>query len=122
MQHILLVEDSEYLRKVISFTLKQAGYEVTCAGDGAEAFQLASAQTFSLVVTDLNMPLMSGQDLIAQLQELPGYEQVGVICLTTETSQDELPEQIKALVFAVVTKPFNPVELLDQIELLVAAG
>ena len=122
MQHILLVEDSEYLRKVIGFTLKQAGYEVTCAGDGVEALQLASAQTFSLVVTDLNMPLMSGQDLIVQLQELPGYEQVGVICLTTETSQDELPEHIKALVFAVVTKPFNPVELLGQIELLVAAG
>jgi two-component system chemotaxis response regulator CheY len=122
MHHILLVEDSEYLRKVIGFTLKQAGYEVTCAGDGVEALQLASAQTFSLVVTDLNMPLMSGQDLIAQLQELPGYEEVGVICLTTETSQDELPEGIKTLVFAVVTKPFNPLELLDQIELLVAAG
>jgi len=120
MAHILLVEDSEYLRKVIAFSLKQAGYEVSCAENGEVALALAAEQTFDLLVTDLNMPVMDGPTLITHIKGLAGYNNVAVICITTETSLEELPESVQALIQAIVTKPYNPVELLEQVSLVLA--
>ena len=60
---ILVVDDEVYILQVVALKLRNAGLEVDCAGDGDEAFTLLKGKSFDLVVTDLQMPVMTGIEL-----------------------------------------------------------
>jgi two-component system chemotaxis response regulator CheY len=110
---ILAVDDSASIRQMVSYTLKNAGYEVVEAVDGEDALAKAKAKTVDLVLTDQNMPKMDGLTLIKSLRGLPKYAAVPILMLTTE-SGDAMKQQGKAAgATGWLVKPFDPAKLLE---------
>ena len=116
MASILAVDDSASLRQMVSFTLKSEGHQVVEAADGEEGLQSAKAQTFDLVITDVNMPRMDGISLIRELRALPNYRSVPLLMLTTESSAEKKSAGKAAGATGWIVKPFNPDKLLSVIK------
>jgi two-component system chemotaxis response regulator CheY len=89
MTTILAVDDSASMRQMVSFTLKGAGYDVQEACDGSEALNIAKTKKFDLVLSDVNMPIMDGIQLVTELRKLSSYKFVPVLMLTTESAGDK---------------------------------
>jgi two-component system chemotaxis response regulator CheY len=115
MATILAVDDSNSMRQMVSFALKQAGHEVTEAADGAEALALARSKGFNLVISDVNMPKMDGITLIRELRSLPDYKFTPLLMLTTEPGPDKKHEGKAAGATGWIVKPFNPDQLLATV-------
>ncbi len=116
MASILAVDDSASMRQMVSFTLKGAGYDVTEAADGVEALNIAKANKFNLVLTDVNMPNMDGITLTKELRALPDYKFIPILTLTTESSSDKKMAGKSAGATGWIVKPFNPDQLLATIK------
>lgn len=115
MADILLVDDSVSMRDMVSFTLKQAGHQVTEAEDGVQALEIAQHNNFNLVVTDVNMPNMNGIILTAKLRELERFRFTPILILTTETSAPRKKEAREAGATGWIEKPFEPDHLISTI-------
>lgn len=115
MTSILAVDDSTSIRKLVSFTLNQAGYEVVSAVDGNDALAKAGQSNVDLVLTDVNMPGMDGIELIRSLRQLPSYKFIPMLMLTTESSADRKAEGKAAGATGWLVKPFDPEQLLNTI-------
>lgn len=113
---ILAVDDSISMRQMISFTLRESGYEVVEAVDGQDAISKAQNQTFDLIFTDQNMPNVDGLTLIQLLRNLPEHEKTPILMLTTEAS-DEMKKMGRAAgATGWLVKPFDPQKLLDVVK------
>ena len=115
MARILAVDDSAAMRQMVGITLTGAGHEVQQAADGREALQIAERQTFDLVITDVNMPVMDGLTLVRHLRNLPGYRGVPLLVLTTEATTERKLEGKAAGATGWLVKPFNPDRLLATV-------
>jgi len=116
MATILAVDDSNSMRQMVSFTLKQAGHSVMEAADGVEALELAKKNSFNLVISDVNMPRMDGISLIKQLRMLPSYKFTPLLMLTTESGTDKKQQGKAAGATGWIVKPFNPDQLLATVK------
>ena len=115
MRSILTVDDSASMRQMVSFTLKNAGYEVVEAVDGVDALGKAALRRFDLVLTDQNMPRLDGLGLTRKLRETPEFSATPILILTTESS-DQMKQAGKAAgATGWMVKPFDPVRLVDVI-------
>ncbi len=116
MSLILAVDDSPSMRKMVSFTLTGAGYQVVEAVDGVDAYEKAQAQSFDLVLTDQNMPRLDGLGLTRKLRDHPQFKTVPILVLTTESS--DLMKQVGRAAGATgwLVKPFDPARLLEVIK------
>ena len=112
MATILTVDDSTSMRQMVSFTLKQSGFDVVEAADGAEGLQKAQSSRFNLVITDVNMPKMDGITLVKELRALPAYKFTPILLLTTEAGIEKKKEGKEAGATGWLVKPFNPDQLL----------
>ena len=109
---ILAADDSASMRQMVSFTLRQAGYDVIEAVDGRDALnKLGAASTVHMVITDLNMPNMDGLTLIRELRKLPAYKGVPILFLTTESDAAKKQEAKAAGATGWITKPFDKAQL-----------
>ena len=117
---ILIVDDSQMIRKQVARTLGAAGYVVTEAADGIAALaHLASTPDVALVICDLNMPVMSGIELLTSLSALD--RQPHVLMLTTE-GQPALMRQARELgAKGWITKPFDASMLVAAADKLTSA-
>ena len=113
---ILAVDDSASMRQMVSFTLKGAGYEVTDAEDGQKALDLAKKDSFDMVLSDVNMPIMDGIQLIKELRRLPAYKFTPILMLTTESGTQKKMEGKQAGATGWIVKPFNPDQLLKTVQ------
>lgn len=119
MSTILVVDDSTSLRNMVTFTLKQEGYQVVEAGNGQEALTKAKGGRFDLVLTDVNMPVMDGITLCTELRKLPAFKFTPVLMLTTESSADMKQQGKSAGATGWLVKPFNPEKLISTIKRVV---
>ena len=115
MKRILVVDDSRSLRQMLVFTLQQAGYAVSEAVDGMEAYEMASKQTFDLVLTDQNMPRMDGLTLIRDLRHQAGFVDTPLLVLTTEGGTAMKSQARAAGANGWIAKPFDPQRLIDVV-------
>lgn len=113
---ILTVDDSASIRQMVSFTLKQAGYDVVEAIDGRDGLSKAQSSAVNLVITDLNMPNMNGIELIRALRQEESYKFTPILMLTTESDDSKKSEGKQAGATGWIVKPFNPEQLLKVIE------
>ena len=113
---ILIVDDSASMRQLISFALKDAGYEVIAAVDGKDALGKLNGSRVDMVVTDLNMPNMNGIELIQALRKSPGTKFTPVVMLTTESQESKKQEGKTAGASGWIVKPFTPEVLLNVIK------
>jgi two-component system chemotaxis response regulator CheY len=112
---IMTVDDSASVRQMVSFTLKQAGYDVVEAVDGEDALIKLRAGTVNMLVTDLNMPKMDGIELIRNVRNEAHYKFMPIIMLTTESQAAKKQEGKTAGATGWIVKPFKPEQLLAVI-------
>jgi len=106
------VDDSSTLRRMVSFTLKAAGYEVFEACDGVEALRVLKSHPVDLVISDINMPNMDGLELTRQLRQQPRFGRTPIILLTTESDPGKKADGRAAGATGWIVKPFNQEQLL----------
>ncbi|HEX7027278.1 MAG TPA: response regulator [Gammaproteobacteria bacterium] len=115
MANILAIDDSPSMRKMVSFTLKEAGHKVITAENGEAGLEAAKTNKADLVLTDINMPMMDGISLVKALRQLPDYENVPILVLTTESGGNRKMEGKSAGATGWIVKPFNPEKLLEVV-------
>lgn len=118
-KRILAADDSRSILQMVSFTLKGAGYEVVEAADGQAALDIANAQNFNLVITDLNMPRMDGITLTQKLRGAPKYKFTPILMLTTEAGETFKAKGKAAGATGWLVKPFDPEKLLGVVKKLI---
>lgn len=115
-KRILAVDDSRSMREMVSFTLKNAGYEVVEAEDGKAALAIIAGTKIDAVITDLNMPNMNGFELIRSLRSDPNYKFTPILMLTTEGDNSKKEEGRSSGATGWIVKPFNPEKLVDVVK------
>ena len=122
-KRIVLVDDEAHILRVMSMKLMNAGYEVITAVDGEEALDLCVTEKPDLLITDYQMPVMSGLELCKQLRGNEETKNIPAIMLTARGFDIELGEMIDAGITAVLSKPFSPREVLAKVnDLLKVVG
>lgn len=116
MANVLAVDDSESIRRMVELTLDDEDHDVTLAEDGQIALGYAKDESFDLVITDINMPNMGGFELIRQLRSLPQYKLTPIICLTTESSDEQKAKGRAAGATGWIVKPFSAEKLINIID------
>ncbi|TVM18421.1 response regulator [Oceanidesulfovibrio indonesiensis] len=108
---IMTVDDSASVRQMVSFTLKNAGFNVIEAQDGKDALNKLKGPV-DMIITDLNMPNMDGITLIKNVRAQAQYKFIPVIMLTTESQAGKKQEGKSAGATGWIVKPFKPDQLL----------
>jgi two-component system, chemotaxis family, chemotaxis protein CheY len=109
MKTALVVDDSETIRNEVRRALAQAGFAVTEARDGAEGLKAAVGRSdISLIVLDVNMPVMNGLDMLERLQQDPQGASIPVLLLTTEAQDTLVARAKKAGAKGWLVKPVKP--------------
>ena len=116
MHSILAVDDSPSMRKMVSFTLTGAGYQVIEAVDGQDGYEKAQSHPIDLVLVDQNMPRLDGLGLTRLLREHPKYKTIPILILTTESSDQMKQAGRNAGATGWLVKPFDPVRLIEVIQ------
>lgn len=116
MSKILVVDDSNSIRDMVSFTLKSSGYQTVEACDGQEGLAKAQTDNFDLVISDVNMPNMDGITLCQELRKLSHLQFTPILMLTTESSTEMKLQGKAAGATGWLVKPFNPEKLLATIK------
>jgi CheY-like chemotaxis protein len=114
---ILLVEDNVALSGVICFNLSRAGYAVTAVNNGREAIEALQRGHFDLILSDQQMPKMTGIQLCEHIREMPDHMHTPFILLTAKCMEIDVGHLRQRLgMSAALPKPFSPSELLCSIE------
>jgi two-component system, chemotaxis family, sensor kinase CheA len=120
--HILLVEDSIPIRTQVKRILEGAGYVVTTAVDGLDGFNKLQAGEFAAVVSDVEMPNMTGLELTSRLREFPEYGNLPVILVTTLAKPEDQQRGLDAGATAYLTKGnFDQSLLINTLRSLIAS-
>ncbi len=114
---ILLCDDELHILKAAEFKFKRAGYDVTTAGDGEQAWQLLNERLPDILITDCQMPRMNGLQLAERVKNDPATCHLPVVMLSAkgfELSGVDLRERYGIL--ALIAKPFSPRDLYERVE------
>jgi len=111
MQKILLVEDNDLNRDMMSRLLGRWGYEVVCAADGPAALDLAASEHPDLVLMDISLPGMDGYETTTRLRTMPGGEHIPIIALTAHTLDEDRTHALLAGCTDFQAKPIDFPEL-----------
>ncbi|HEX7950350.1 MAG TPA: response regulator [Candidatus Limnocylindrales bacterium] len=118
---ILVVDDDPNVQRGLEYTLRQEGYEVVIASDGAEAFRLYGAESPDLVLLDVVLPKLDGYQVAEKIRaEEAGTRHVPIIMLTAEREVEQKVRGLRAGADDYLIKPFHPAELLARIKSLLA--
>lgn len=107
---ILIVDDSMTMRRILRNVIHQLGYndgDIIEAADGQEGWEAIQANDFDVVLTDWNMPIMSGLDLVKKIRGEDKYANLPIIMITTEGGKAEVVTALKAGVNNYIVKPFG---------------
>ena len=121
---VLLVDDSVMMRKVVSRSLKMADMDFAItleAGDGEQAIALLRQNTVDLIMCDINMPIMSGLQLLEQIQGEQLAPGVPIVMVTTESSEPQVRQAILAGARGYIKKPFTVEHIKNSVKPLVVA-
>jgi two-component system chemotaxis response regulator CheY len=114
---ILTVDDFSTMRRIIRNMLRQLGYtNIVEAEDGAEALRLLHKETVDFIISDWNMPNMSGLDLLKAIRADENLKPIPVLLVTAEALKENVVEAVKAGVNNYVVKPFTAETLKEKID------
>ncbi len=113
---ILIVDDSESIREVVSFTLKNEGYDVLVGVDGKDALKFLDGSHIDLIITDLHMPEMNGIEFIKSVRATDQYKRIPILFLTTESQASKKMEAKEAGATGWIIKPFVPAKLIAALK------
>jgi two-component system phosphate regulon response regulator PhoB len=119
---ILVADDEAHILHVVSLKLQNAGFEVHTARDGDEAYEMLMTTPVDLVITDYQMPGMTGLEMSRRIHKEPGRRDLPVILLTAHGLALEQVELNQAGICACLSKPFSPREVLQRVQELLDAA
>jgi CheY-like chemotaxis protein len=118
MKTILLTDDAPHLLMMLQHHLADSSYALETAGSGEEALAAAQAHHIDLMLIDVDLPGIDGIETVRRLKLLPGYADLPVIVLTGEARNRTRERAHEAGATAFFHKPYSPMDLLEQVALL----
>ena len=115
-KRVLVVDDEIHIVHVVAIKLRNNGYEVDTANNGEEAFELACKNKPDIIVTDFQMPVMTGMELVEKLRNNESTNNIPIIMLTARSFAIPKEKQEQLKISDCLSKPFSPRELLGNIE------
>jgi two-component system, chemotaxis family, chemotaxis protein CheY len=122
---ILIVDDSSVMRKIVERALRQAGLALKTvfeAGHGVEALEILRKEKVALILSDINMPNMDGLEFLRQLRSQELANEVPVVMITTESSEDHVRAALIAGAQGYIRKPFTAEQVKDRVLPLIGAA
>jgi two-component system chemotaxis response regulator CheY len=116
----MVIDDSRTIRKILSDTLGELGYQVAQASNGKEALSAVQRErdSFALILVDWNMPEMNGLEFVKSLRSNPRYSAVPLMMVTTETEISQMVTALEAGANEYVMKPFTKEIIADKLRLM----
>ena len=118
MFKILLVEDNEMNRDMLTRRLQRKGYEVVIAADGKEAVRKAQSQTPDLILMDIRLPLIDGWEAMQRIKIMPETQYIPIIALTAHAMTGDMEKCMDAGCDDYDTKPIDLPRLLEKMQAL----
>ena len=115
---VLIVDDSSVMRKIVDRSLRQAGLEIKEvfeASNGAEALARMQQTRVDLILSDINMPVMDGLELVRLLQGIENARGVPIIMITTEAGEGHVVQALSSGAQGYIKKPFNPDQIKERV-------
>jgi two-component system chemotaxis response regulator CheY len=116
---VMIVDDSRAMRKFMRRVIDLSGFGATEyleAADGREALDLLRDRPAGLILTDINMPVMNGEQLVERLREDPELSRIPVIVVSTDATDHRIHRMLRLGARGYVTKPFQPEQLREEME------
>jgi CheY-like chemotaxis protein len=113
---ILVVDDDRVIQQLLVVNLELEGYEVDVASDGEQALERVKAGRPALVLLDIMMPKLDGWEVCRRIKQDPDLKDTPIIFLSARAQEMDVRRGYATGVDAYLTKPFDPVELLDLVE------
>jgi CheY-like chemotaxis protein len=121
MSKILLVEDNELNRDMLSRRLVKKGYEVVMAVDGQQGIDMAQSEAPALILMDMSLPVVDGWEATRRIKAMPALQKIPVIALTAHALSGDREKALEAGCDDFDTKPIELPRLLGKMEALLAA-
>ncbi|HEY85619.1 MAG TPA: response regulator/pilus assembly protein [Chloroflexi bacterium] len=118
MAHILIVDDDRDILRLMEFSLKRAGYEVTVASNGPQGLEIVSTITPDLIIADIMMPEMTGYEFTRRLREMPGMESLPLIIYSARFQPIDKQTALDAGATEYMPKTLTPTEIVSQVKKL----
>ena len=112
--NVLIVDDSEVMRSVIHRILTMSGFDlgtVLKAENGEQALKLLDSNWIDVVLTDINMPVMNGEELLERIKSIDTLADIPVIIVSTEERCDKIDAILAKGAVGYITKPFKPEDI-----------
>jgi CheY-like chemotaxis protein len=122
MPKILLIEDNEMNRDMLSRRLVRGGYEVTVAEDGARGVEMATSYRPDLILMDMSLPVIDGWEATRRIKATPELRKIPIIALTAHAMATDRAKALEAGCDDYDTKPIELQRLLGKIKTLLAAA
>ena len=116
---VLVVDDDPVIQKLLKVNFEMEGYEVLSAADGAEGLDQAGSGRPDVIILDVMMPKMNGLEVLAALKADDSTKNIPVILLSAKAQAGDVQAGLDRGANAYVTKPFDPLDLLDRVGTLV---
>lgn len=120
MATILVADDDEDVRDVVSFKLGSAHHTVLAARDGPEALRIASSRSLDLAVLDVRMPGLTGVEVCRRLRQNPATATLPIILLTAQSEEGDVEAGFAAGADDYIAKPFSPREVGSRVQAVLA--
>jgi two-component system, chemotaxis family, chemotaxis protein CheY len=118
-RHALVVDDSPAMRKQLSYALQRTiGMEATEAGDGADAWRKLSANSFDILITDINMPMMDGLKLVSMVRSAGSHQRIPIVVITTEGAEADRRRAMALGASAYLVKPVQAQQVVETVRTL----
>jgi len=116
---VLIVDDSPSMRAFVRRVMDLSGFEVDAclnAGNGAQGLALLEKQAVDIILTDINMPEMNGEEFLRHLEEHDQYRTIPVVVISTDATENRMQRMMQLGAKGYISKPFSPEALREELE------
>jgi two-component system chemotaxis response regulator CheY len=113
------------MRKMITRVIEMSGFDIASlaqASDGAEALEILRAKPVDLVLTDINMPIMTGEELLREMAGNGMLKRIPVVVVSTDATDARMHQMMELGARGYVVKPFQPASLRNELERVMEIG
>jgi len=111
----LVVDDSTTMRRMVGFTLREAGFEIVEGANGEQGLSQLDAHGVDIIVTDVHMPVMDGLSMVEAVRRRADHRYTPILILTTESGDEMKRRGKEAGASGWIVKPFNPLRLQEVV-------